>query len=59
MRSVPNQPKSPIIAGRVSVGLKTWVVEHAESTGQTVTDVLVTALERYRKSAERTARSGK
>lgn len=56
---MPNQPKSPIIAGRVPADLKTWVEEHAKDTGQTVTAILATALDRYRKSAERSAKGRK
>jgi hypothetical protein len=56
---MPNQPKSPIIAGRVPAELKRWVEDHAESTGRTITDILVTALQRYKKSVERSAKGGK
>jgi hypothetical protein len=48
---MPNQPKSPIIAGRVSAELKAWVEHHAKDTGRTMTDVLTEALDRYRKRA--------
>ena len=52
---MPNQPKSPIIAGRVPAELKAWVEHHAKDTGRTVTDVLADALQRYRKRVERAA----
>lgn len=56
---MPNQPKSPIIAGRVPADLKAWVEGHAKDTGQTMTAILTTALERYRKTAERAAKGQK
>ena len=49
---MPNQPKSPILAGRVDPDLKAWVVAHAKRTGCTVTDVLVAAVTRYREQME-------
>jgi hypothetical protein len=52
---VPNQPKSPIIAGRVPADLKEWVEQHATDTDQTVTVILAAALERYRQDAESAA----
>lgn len=47
VRRVPNQPKTPPRSVRVSDDLWSAAKAKAEERGETVTDVIVRALERY------------